>query len=243
MAYQKKYTPKQYIFIELLKEKEWVGSRDIKKSGTSINSVLQGIEKFEPFGYRFETKEVPGPNGYMTLVKLLHEPTEQEIADRFSIVLTPTDSEIVRIMQNAEGFVRMIDVAHVTKAFLFTIRRLEKIGFVFEKRSYDNCNGSHNATECKIVSMPKNIRLQRWNPPKKKEPAKGLVVARCKNCFYGEIFSGTSFFCNYIVLTGHSRGCPPSECTYYEPRKRGRHGRKNRISEVEIHNEETSELY
>lgn len=51
---------------------------------------------------------------------------------------------------------------------------------------------------------------------------KGLVDERCLSCIYRNDFAKsqglTTLFCDYIGVTGHSRGCPAgAKCTKYEP--------------------------
>lgn len=37
----------------------------------------------------------------------------------------------------------------------------------------------------------------------------------CDSCIYGTYISGCGIGCNYLCLTGHSRGCDPENCARY----------------------------
>lgn len=42
-------------------------------------------------------------------------------------------------------------------------------------------------------------------------------MKKCKNCKYRTNFSGGNVYgCQYILITGHMRGCPVEDCTKYE---------------------------
>lgn len=55
------------------------------------------------------------------------------------------------------------------------------------------------------------------------------MMERCENCKFSLIDRSSrvrSYQCNYIVVTGNPRGCPPGdECDKYEPRKTPRRKR------------------
>lgn len=42
----------------------------------------------------------------------------------------------------------------------------------------------------------------------------------CKGCFYRTYLSSNVSVCDYAVVTGELRGCPPEECTHYMKKKR-----------------------
>lgn len=42
----------------------------------------------------------------------------------------------------------------------------------------------------------------------------------CKGCFFRTVLSGSVSCCDYAVLTGKLRNCPPEECTHYLSKKR-----------------------
>lgn len=54
-------------------------------------------------------------------------------------------------------------------------------------------------------------------------------ATKCRSCVYGN-FCGTSqtYMCNYILITGNARGCPPTKCDKHIPksRKRSKMGRR-----------------
>lgn len=43
-----------------------------------------------------------------------------------------------------------------------------------------------------------------------------------KRCSYGKCGSGCQYYCDYISIEGHSRGCLPTECTKYTTKKLNR---------------------
>lgn len=64
-------------------------------------------------------------------------------------------------------------------------------------------------------------RAKKTEMEKKKDPH---ICTRSKSCQYGGTLSGI-FCCDYMLITGHRRPCPPKDCTEYKRRERGR--RKN----------------
>lgn len=45
-------------------------------------------------------------------------------------------------------------------------------------------------------------------------------VRKCKACFYSARLSNNTTICDYILLVGHRRPCPPgAECTCYKEKK------------------------
>lgn len=49
---------------------------------------------------------------------------------------------------------------------------------------------------------------------------------QCKTCVFGQYdvgnFKNGYYVCNYILITGHMRGCPADDCNKYEEKKRRR---------------------
>ena len=78
-------------------------------------------------------------------------------------------------------------------------------------------------------------------------PAERERVKFCRGCHYlGEY--GASACCDYILMTGHSRGCPPGEgCTCYDGVRKGTHSTFNRTpfkeQAVPWNTERAKELY
>lgn len=54
------------------------------------------------------------------------------------------------------------------------------------------------------------VKVINYNPPHRK---------RCKQCVY---FSALTQTCDYILVTGHSRGCDAAECDKFEPNVKSR---------------------
>ena len=68
----------------------------------------------------------------------------------------------------------------------------------------------HYATVCTYV---REIREEDPNQPKTDNTDRHL----CKTCcFRGNLNSSCRNRCDFIVIVGHSRGCPASKCTVYK---------------------------
>lgn len=58
------------------------------------------------------------------------------------------------------------------------------------------------------------------------EEVRKIVRDKCAKCGYRTTVSGI-VCCNYICVTGHSRGVDPRDCTYYKKRKDAERRDKN----------------
>lgn len=41
-----------------------------------------------------------------------------------------------------------------------------------------------------------------------------------KTCQYGKVLSGNTPVCDYLCMTGSSRGCPPDKCDKYKNKEK-----------------------
>lgn len=65
--------------------------------------------------------------------------------------------------------------------------------------------------------------------------AKSNYKSKCAKCIYHSIVSsGHEVICDYIGATGHSRGCPASECDKYI---KGKQVKKDKWHEGGLENE------
>lgn len=74
---------------------------------------------------------------------------------------------------------------------------------------------------CTVCKDKGSHRLQKGLPlaDKLQPPDESRYDCKRKEkCKYGKTMSGT-FICDYLEMTGHSRGGYPADCTKYEPRR------------------------
>ena len=85
------------------------------------------------------------------------------------------------------------------------------------RECYQNANrkkARERQRRLKKEQTGKDVRV-RIQPERKTR----TVCDRKSTCIYGRRFNSSGvWFCDFATITGHPRGCAPSECTYYVPR-------------------------
>lgn len=125
------------------------------------------------------------------------------------------------------GYTNCIDCGAIIKA---KDKRTKRCSDCKKKRAKEYQKEYSKTRYKTFIAKPEPKKKQKKYTPSKTDLNKVSLCKKTKSCIYGGRISGMAI-CDYLSITGHSRGCPIEGCTKYIKK-----GRKKR--EPKVHRED-----